>query len=188
MPIYTIGTNLINDTPSEPVSVTEMRNWMRLDPTDTSDDALILDLISAARQHIENATSLTVVNKTFVTQFEIVGNNHNQWIVKLPFGPLVSITSVKYQIGINTFETLVSNEEYEVMGGKLLLYKQGIYKVEYAAGFGTVPYDLKNDIMTLCAWMYENRGKMLNIDNKAKAGAFPYWEGLNYHQYKNVLI
>lgn len=188
MPIYTIGTKLVSDSATEPVSLTEMRNWMRLDPTDTSDDSLIMDLISAARQHIENVASLTIVNKVYSTLFEITGVDHKQWIIKLPFGPLVSVTSVKYQDGINSWTTLTLDEHYEVYEGKLLLYKQGVYRVEYSTGFGAIPYDLKNDVMTLVAWMYENRGKMMNVDNKAKAGMFPFWEGLNYHQYKNVMI
>lgn len=188
MPIYTIGTKLINDAPSEPVSLTEMRNWLRLDPTDTSDDALIGDLISAARQHIENIASITIVNKTYSTSFEVTGVDHKQWIIRLPYGPLVSVTSVKYQEGINSFSDLVADSDYEVYDGKLLLYKQGIFKVQYVTGFGSVPYDLKNDIMTLTAWMYENRGKMMNVDNKSKASTYPFWDGLNYHQYKNVMI
>lgn len=188
MPIYTIGTKLISDSATEPVSLTEMRNWMRLDPTDTSDDSLIMELISAARQHIENLASLTIVGKVYSTSFEVSGTNHPQWIIKLPYGPLVSVNSVKYQEGINSFSTLVLDSDYEVYDGKLLIYKQGNYRVEYSTGFGSIPYDLKNDVMTLTAWMYENRGKMLNIDNKAKAGMFPFWEGLNYHQYKNVMI
>lgn len=188
MPIYTIGTNKVSETGSEPVTLSEMRNWMRLDPTDTTDDTLITELIKSARQHIENLASLTIVGKVYTTSFEVSGTNHPQWIVKLPYGPLISVTSVTYQEGINSFSTLTLNSDYEVYDGRLLLYKQGIYRVQYSTGFASVPYDLKNDVMTLTAWMYENRGKMMNIDDKAKAGMFPFWEGLNYHQYKNVMI
>jgi uncharacterized phiE125 gp8 family phage protein len=188
MPIYTIGTKVVTESGSEPVTLSEMRNWMRLDPTDTSDDALIGSLISAARQHIENLASITIVNKTYSTSFEVSGVNHKQWIIRLPYGPLVSVTTVKYQDGINSFTDLTLNSDYEVYDNKLLLYRQGIFKVQYVTGFGSVPFDLKNDIMTLVAWMYENRGKMMNVDNKAKASQYPFWEGLNYHQYKNVLI
>lgn len=188
MPIYTIGTKNVSESGSEPVTLSEMRNWMRLDPTDTSDDSLITGLIIAARQHIENIASVTLISKVYSTLFEVTGVDHKFWVVKLPFGPLVSVASVKYQDGINSWNTLVADEDYEIYEGKLLLYRQGVYRVQYSTGFGTIPFDLKNDIMTLVSWMYENRGKMMNIDNKAKAGMFPYWEGLNYHQYKNVMI
>jgi hypothetical protein len=47
---------------------------------------------------------------------------------------------------------------------------------------------LENDILTLVAWMYENRGKKMNADPKASISQYPYWDGLNYHQYKKVVI
>jgi hypothetical protein len=64
----------------------------------------------------------------------------------------------------------------------------GTYEITYQAGYGSIPADLENDILTLVAWMYENRGKKMNADPKGIIAEYPFWNGLNYHQYKKVVI
>jgi hypothetical protein len=98
------------------------------------------------------------------------------------------VVSVSQKSYINNFEALVVNEDYEVIGGKLWLYSNGIYNVTYNCGYASLPKDLKNDIMTLTAWMYENRGKKMNADPSGVISQFPNWDGLNYHQYKTIVI
>lgn len=51
--------------------------------------------------------------------------------------------------------------------GKLWFYGGGYYEVTYQAGYDLL-LDLENDILTLVAWMYENRGKKMNADPKSK--------------------
>jgi hypothetical protein len=61
--------------------------------------------------------------------------------------------------------------------------------IKYQCGYNSIPEDLATDILTLVAWSYENRGKKFQGD--AKAGMlkeYPNWDGLNYHQYKKVVI
>jgi hypothetical protein len=45
-----------------------------------------------------------------------------------------------------------------------------------------------SDILTLVAWSYQNRGKNMNADPASSISQYPYWDGLNYHQYKTVVI
>jgi hypothetical protein len=51
-----------------------------------------------------------------------------------------------------------------------------------------MPDDIKNDILTLVAWSYENRGKKFIGDSRTSLSQYPTWDGLNYHQYKKVVI
>lgn len=186
MAIYINSVTINADAVAEPVSRTDAKNWMRIDYT--SDDTLIDSLISAARQHIEKLTGRSLVNKLITANIELTGSIPNVWVVDLPYSPLVCVNSVNIKEGINDNEVLTVNDDYEVIGGKLWLYHAGIYSVIYQAGYGTLPNDLKNDILTLVSWMYENRGKQMNADPKKSVSQYPSWEGLNYHQYRQVII
>ena len=52
--VYINSVVIQADAVAEPVSRTDAKNWMRIDYT--SDDTLIDNLISAARQHLEKLT------------------------------------------------------------------------------------------------------------------------------------
>lgn len=187
MAIYINGTAILADGVVEPVSLTDAKNWMRIDYT--SDDTLIQSLINASRIHIEKLTGVAFVNKLLKSYIQTTGYEPSVWMVDLPYGPVICIDSVKIKTGINTWETLTKNEDYEVIAGKLWLYTQGNYEVQYQSGFSSVPEDIATDILTLTTWQYENRGKKFEGD--ARSGllqAYPNWDGLNYHQYKKIVI
>jgi uncharacterized phiE125 gp8 family phage protein len=186
MAILINSVTTIADAAVEPVSRTDVKNWLRIDYT--SDDTLIDSLISAARQHLEKLTGRSLANKKLSANIELTGEKPEVWVVDLPYSPVICVDSVNIKEGINDYELLTANDDYEVIGGKLWLYGRGIYTIVYQAGYGTLPYDLRNDLMTLVAWMYENRGKKMNADPKQAVSQYPMWEGLNYHQYKTIVI
>jgi hypothetical protein len=153
------------------------------------DDVLINDLITSARIHIESLTGVSFSNKVLKSNFDIDGNLPPVWIVDLPYSPLICIDELKIKDGFGSYTILVKNEDYEVIGGKLWLYTSGNYTATYQAGYSNLPNDIRNDFLTLISWSYENRGKKFQGD--AKAGLmkeYPNWDGLNYNQYKKVVI
>ena len=188
MAIYIDGITVLAEAANEPVSITDIRNWLRLDTAYTEDDNLIADLITAAREHIERLTGVTIGNKKFKVNIETYGSRA-RWIVDLPYGPVSCVDLVRRKSGINTYDTLVANTDYEFVGGKLWLYAPFDYEVTYTGGYGDCPEDLELDIKTLVAWSYDNRGKI--IEGQSREGLlrqYPTWDGLNYHQYKKVVI
>ena len=187
MAIYIDGITIIGDAVVEPISRTDAKNWMRV--TYDDDNTLIDNLLQSARVHIEKLTGLSLVNKLIKANIELTGDVPNVWLVDLPYGPLGCIESLKYKVGMNEWDTLTENDDYEIIGGKLWLYAKGYYEIEYQAGFNTLPEDLATDILTLVTWSYENRGKKFQGDAKANmVKEYPNWDGLNYHQYKKVVI
>lgn len=177
----------ISDSNIEPVSLTDMKNWMRV--RDDSDNTLISNLITSARRHIEKLTGIALTNQRYSVMLQTSGVNKDMWVVDLPYSLNDCIPVVKFKNGINDYTLLTKDTDYEVIGGKLFLYSQGVFDVEYDCGYGQVPEDLISDIMTLVTWSYENRGKKMLGD--AKQGLvlqYPDWNGLNYHQYvKNII-
>jgi hypothetical protein len=184
---YIDGITILADAVVEPVSLTDAKNWLRIGNYDT-DDVLIGDLLSAARVHIEKLTGCSLVNKSVRINVELTPQSQGFWILDVPYGPLGCVDEVKMKTGMNTYDILTKNDEYEVIGGKIWLYSPGIYVIKYQCGFNTLPEDLATDILTLTAWSYENRGKKMNNDPKNRMTEFPSWNGLNYHQYKKVVI
>jgi len=184
---YIDGITILADAVVEPVSLTDAKNWLRITNYDT-DDVLIGDLLNAARVHIEKLTGCSLVNKSVRINVELTPQSQGFWIIDVPYGPLGCVDEVKIKTGMNTYEVLTKNEEYEIIGGKIWLYSPGIYVIKYQCGYNSIPEDLATDILTLVAWSYENRGKKMNNDPRNRMTEFPSWDGLNYHQYKKVVI
>jgi uncharacterized phiE125 gp8 family phage protein len=184
---YIDGITILADTVVEPVSLTDAKNWMRI-TNYTTDDVLIGDLLTAARVHIEKLTGCSLVNKSVRINVELTPQSQGFWILDVPYGPLVCVDEVKIKTGINTYTVLTKNSDFEVIGGKIWVYTAGVYVIKYQCGFSTIPEDLATDILTLTAWSYENRGKKMNNDPSSRMTEFPSWDGLNYHQYKKVVI
>ena len=185
---YIDGITILADAVVEPVSLTDAKNWLRITNYD-SDDVLIGDLLNGARVHIEKLTGCSLVNKSVRINVELTPQSQGFWILDVPYGPLLCVDEVKIKTGMNTYEILTKNSDFEVIGGKIWIYTAGVYVIKYQCGFSTIPEDLSTDILTLTAWSYENRGKKFQGD--AKMGMlkeFPNWDGLNYHQYKKVVI
>lgn len=182
MAIYIDGVTILADAVVEPVSRTDVKNWMRVDYN--TDDDIIEDLITSARLHLEKLTGRSLTNKLIRADIECTGTQPQVWMINLPYNPLNCVDEIKYKTGINTYTTLTKNDDYEVIGGKVWVYAPGYYQIKYQAGYGTLPEDLQTDILTLVTWSYENRGKKMNADPSMTISQYPFWDGLNYHQYK----
>lgn len=182
MAIYIDGITILADAVVEPISRTDFKNWARIDYT--TDDDLIDDLITSARLHIEKLTGRSLTNKLIKCDIECTGTQPQVWMLDLPYNPLNCVDEVKYKTGMNTYDILTKNEDFEIIGGKVWLYASGYYQIKYQAGFGSLPEDLQTDVLTLVLWSYENRGKKMTADPSGIVSRYPYWDGLNYHQYK----
>lgn len=188
MAIYINGITVVSDGVVEPVSLTDAKNWLRI-TNYTTDDVLIKDLINSARLHIEKLTSLSLVNRKYRIDVECSGSYQTVWMVDVPYSPLLCVDEVKIKTGINSYTLLTKNVDYEIIGGKIWLYTPGYFRITYQSGYSVPPEDLVTDILTLVAWSYQNRGKQ--FQGAAKDGMlkeYPNWDGLNYHQYKKVVI
>ena len=161
----------------EPVSIDEMKDYLRLegyvdDDESTSDDLsdfdfddlLIADLIKASREQIEKISNSTIVPKTY----EAVINNYR--MLELPKGPIGEIISL-----YNSDSVEITN--YTIIGSDRKFLKSPMQcemTITYEAGYETVPAGLKIDIMRLTAYMYENRGEDASINKFASQIAMKY--------------
>ena len=88
---------------TEPLTLTELRTWLRLPTSFTSDDTLITELIKEARLFIERHTARALITQTIeqyfdsfpvATERDRLGLNGR--VLELYIAPVISITSITY--------------------------------------------------------------------------------------------
>lgn len=157
-------------SPTLPVTLAEAKTQCRVDDAFTTDDAEITALITQCTKAIENRCNISIVMQTVV----LVADLYTDY--ELPFGPVISILSVKSRTseqgsGIPTYED--STRLWQIEGNRFLLggwgdcgcsvntragWSEYRYQITYRAGMDVVPDDLKLAILNEIAFRYEHRG------------------------------
>lgn len=96
-----MGLTLVTAPAVEPVSLQEAKDWLRVDHA--SDDALIEDLIAAAREYAENVTGLRLVAQTWDWTLDAFPD-----VLRPPIGPVSAVTSIKYLDPAGAEQTLAA--------------------------------------------------------------------------------
>lgn len=153
----------------EPVSLSEMRGYLRLDPDDTSEDALVQNLVTAARAAVEVETRRVLVPGRFrlmLTAWPADG------VLPVPLSPLGSVEhaglvdaqGVVEEIDLSLFR--VGPDPWEAPcliiepSVPLLLRKAALIEVSAGCGGGgpPVPAPLAQAIRMSVAEWFEHRG------------------------------
>ena len=103
--------DIVTAAASEPITLTEAKNFLRVDHTD--DDTLISALITASRQLCEEYTRRVLVTSTIDEYFDKFPSN--RWenlsnLIYLSRGSVASITSVKYVDEIGSEVTIAADQ------------------------------------------------------------------------------
>jgi hypothetical protein len=132
---------LIAGPGEEPVSLAEAKAFCRIDGAD--EDALTGALIAAARLHVESITGRALVEQTWRLTVDCpVGR-----VIVLPVVPVMA---------------LVEAPDGAVLQGDSVLLAEPVdeLSIDYTTGYGgaaDVPQDLKQAVLTLVGYWYENR-------------------------------
>lgn len=159
------SATLITAPTSEPITLEEVKSWARI--TDNDDNALISNLITAARQEAEKYLRSALITQTWELTLDLVPSSLDDVLgdgvfqisvselygsipnaVKLPYAPIQSITSVKTYDVDNTETTYDSaNYSLDSAGGRIVLdygqtwgsnlRKTAAVKIRYVAGYGS---------------------------------------------------
>jgi uncharacterized phiE125 gp8 family phage protein len=172
-PNYNI--NVTVDPTVEPVTVTELKEFARIDGTD--EDTLLGTIIISVRQAMELFLRRALVEQTIQMTFDF-------WdveMIELARPPLLSISKV-FTLDEDDTETTYSSTNYytitEAIPGKIVI-KQGAtlptnttrdvagFGIEYLAGYGSQASDVPELIRTcLMEWgtmVYENRAECTKV-------------------------
>lgn len=152
---------------TEPVTLDEAKNWLKVRVTD--DDVVITALITAAREYCEGYTNLSFAPRTVTA---ILKNQLGD--IRLPYGPVNAIT-IMYDY--NGDEITTDNYTLNgVLGNRICYPTYDYIKVIYTAGYSVLPKQLKTALLMQIAWLYVHRGDEEGdkISPDAKAILNPY--------------
>lgn len=165
-----MALKLITPPAMEPVTLVEAKAQLRVEHTES--DALIISLITVAREYCEGFQ-----NRTYITQtWELwLDDWPDKDYIRIPLPPLQSVASIKYY-GTDDTEYTVDAADYFVddksePGRIALAYSKtwptitlrpaNAVCVEFTAGYGdaasTVPQRVKQAILLLIGYWHENR-------------------------------
>jgi uncharacterized phiE125 gp8 family phage protein len=153
-----IDLKRVADLAGEPVTLTEAKTQLRV--TFTDDDTEITALITKARKRVENYCNISIVYQ----RIQMIGAL--SYCQDLPYGPVIGIESVATNTG-DTGSGPIAYTNFDVnwdSTGNMFNVPTGAkYQVTYTAGMSSCPADLKDTILQVLTFLYENRGKVIDV-------------------------
>jgi len=139
---------------SEPVTLAEVKNFCKIDIN--TDDDILIELITTAREMCEDYANISFVDHTITT----IVNNCNGGI-SLPYGPIKEVTQVKNSDG----DILMLEEDYTISGNsfvRLLTPKLDNIEVTYLTGYSSLPKKMKLALLNCIYYLYDNRAQSID--------------------------
>jgi len=152
-----------------PVSTDDVKEWLRIDTDDTSNDASVNSLIASATAKVQQ-----YANRSLVTQTRRSTFGFGDTLV-LPYTPIQSITSVETQGTTGAWTAVLASAYVDFGNGRIELSQAGIYRCTYVAGYGDdindVPDGAKRAIARYVMQKYEFRaGTVTNAMSNNQKG------------------
>jgi uncharacterized phiE125 gp8 family phage protein len=138
---------------SEPITLGEAKAYNRV--LFNAEDATIELLIEQARQTLEQATNLSLVEQTI----ELVNDNYKDSF-RLPYGPVQTVTTCQ----LDGHDIAAA---YITANGRIIYKGSGTLTVEYEAG-GVTYEGLRIAMLELVAFLFMNRGTSNDLPQTVK--------------------
>jgi uncharacterized phiE125 gp8 family phage protein len=166
-----IASEVVTPPATEPLTLAEVKRHLNV--LHSTEDAMISGFALAARRHVEETCSISLINQTqrvYLSAWPRDGK------IPLYRPPLVSVTVVKY-LDADEIERTLAADQYHVIKNRidphiqrrnaatwpvLADHPQAVW-VDYVCGYGAdstaVPQDIRNAILMLTEHFYFNRGE-----------------------------
>lgn len=105
-------TKIITAPPEEPVTLSEIKDHLRIDHSDH--DTMLENLIQASREWVEQITGRAIVEQTRAVLYQYWPA---EGVFQLPYPPIQSVDSLKYTDTDGT-ENTFSSDNYSVVTGR----------------------------------------------------------------------
>lgn len=166
---------LVTTAPAtEPVTLAQVKEYLKLDSAYTDEDTLLNTLIASARIFIENRIGRSIISQVRTQYMDEFGFCDE---IGLLFGPLISVgdltvKSVKYYDTNDTLQTISSSDYWIDSTSDIpriviknswpsIKSRPNAVQIEFNAGYATteagVPKDIKDAMFYYIAQRYENR-------------------------------
>lgn len=171
-----MGLTLLSAPSTEPMSVDEAKLHLR--ETSSSQDSLILSLITAARQYAETFTRRAIPKQSWRLSLDSFPADGR---IRIPMPPLLAVSSVKYTDSAGAEQTLDPSKylvDLASLPGKIdraygviwpiTRCQPNAVRIEFDCGYSDspagIPEGLKSAMKLLIGSWYENR-EAVNVGN-----------------------
>jgi len=169
-----MSLTLVTAPTVEPVSVEEVKDHHKI--LQAAEDHLLLPFIKQAREFVENETGLKLISQTWDWRLDGF-----QALMRLPFAPVVSVTSISYTDTGGSTQTLVANTDYQVdthsRPGRIMPAYGATWPsvrtqtfnavtVRFVAGYANqvaVPKELRGAVLQIVGDIFNNRGEAFDF-------------------------
>lgn len=157
----------------EPISLTEVKDWLKIHPDVAEDDNLLRSLIRSARLWAEKITGQAIMEQTIVEAWD---RFPDYGIFYLSVAPVISVTALEYLDDNGTYQTwaasnytldsisrpcrIVNKNRIQQTGVVYNNQLPNVWRATYKAGNAsvtTVDANIKTAMLLQIAMMYENR-------------------------------
>ena len=145
--------DIVTDVASELVTLSNVKSHLAI--THTDDDTYLTSLITVVRKQTEAYCGISIGSQERAWIIDALGYDE----LKIPYGPVISVDDVKEKTDYGTYESLVLYTAYDYDNGLFVPFYNGRYKVEFTAGYTTLPANLKHGMLVQIAYLYENRNE-----------------------------
>lgn len=175
------GLELLTEPTIRPITREEVKDHLRIDLTNTSEDSFIDTLILMATEYYQSRSWRQLISATYIQYLD----EFPAFSLEFDKPPLQSITAIKYFDTDNAEQTL-SSSVFEVdtksQIGRIQLSdgesfpstfdKLNAVSVEYIAGYGDdrsdIPDLIKSTVKLIVAHFYENRDMVSRMGTPAQ--------------------
>lgn len=160
------GLKLITPPIEEPVTLAEVKAYLRLDPADATLDTDLNDLIVAARTEAENFQNRAYMERTY----DLALDSFPSMPLKLPMPALVSVTSIEYTDADEVITTIPTTDyiiDQISEPGRIAFASGSCWPsitlrsingvvIRFVAGSGSAPENVKLAIKFFVGFRFEN--------------------------------
>lgn len=159
---------IITPVETEPITISEVRQHLRL-PDDVNEDDLLLGLIRTARVYCENITRRALAEQTLEIILDRFPDRSRA--IALPCPPLLSVVEIAYRDS-NGVETILPETSYVVDTDREPGRVMSVYgtawpvftpvpgsgvRIRFVAGYEILPATIRHAMLLLIGHWYENR-------------------------------
>ncbi len=150
-------------------TVDKLRSWLNL--TGEKDDVLLASLVTAASAFAENWMTRLILSASYVETLD--GNASDRMILKqYPITAVSSVIVDGYSLPVSTAYN-VAGYQFDDIGIYLIGYQftraRRNVQISYTAGYASVPLDLEQAVIEICAQRYRERDR-IGLVSKGLAG------------------
>jgi len=186
---------VITTPTTTPITLDQVKEQLRLDTSDTSEDTYLTTLIEASRDCFESFTGRILIDTQFRTFFNLFRQSF-----ELRKSKLESLDAFEYSVD-STFIAVESSIYYatqESIYSRIIISEEDSIptdkddsfqsiRVDFTAGYGTseddIPSDIQMGLLQQVTDLYANRGDCSSCDC-SNMGGWPAYSAMIYRKYK----